>query len=106
MFADHNRFGGSLTQSLAGPVAGFAEDIFKLTIGNIQQVAKGEDTKAASEMIKFAGKYTPGSSLWYARLALERGVIDQMQLWANIEGKTIKVTGGDRVIHHQADLQI
>jgi hypothetical protein len=83
LFADHNRFGGSLTQSLAGPVAGFAEDIFKLTIGNIQQVAKGEDTKAASEMIKFAGKYTPGSSLWYARLALERGVIDQMQLWAN-----------------------
>jgi len=88
LFADHNRFGGTFAQSMAGPVVGFGSDIAKLTVGNLQELAQGKDTNAASEMIKFASRYTPGSSLWYARLALERGVIDQMQLWTNPQARS------------------
>ena len=39
-------------------------------------------------MIKFAGRYTPGSSLWYSRLAMERMVVDQAQIWANPKARS------------------
>lgn len=87
LFSDVNRFGGGLGQTIAGPVVGFADDVRRLTIGNILELASGEDTNAASEFIRFAGKYTPGSSLWYARLGLERTVLDQLQLWADPKAK-------------------
>ena len=34
-------------------------------------------------MINFAARYTPGASIWYGRLALERMVFDQLKLWAD-----------------------
>ena len=83
LFSDVNRFDGGLSQTIAGPVVGLADDIRKLTLGNIQQAAKGDNANFASEFIKFAGRYTPGSSLWYTRLALERNVIQQLQRWAD-----------------------
>ena len=83
LFSDVNRVGGGLSQTIAGPVVGLADDIRKLTIGNVQQAAGGDDTNFASEFIRFAGRYTPGSSLWYTRLALERNVIQQLQIWAD-----------------------
>lgn len=76
---DHNRFGGGLEQTIAGPVAGFMTDTTKLTIGNIQEVIKGETTNVGREAVKFTSRYFPGSSLWYARLALENQVWDQIQ---------------------------
>jgi hypothetical protein len=44
------------------------------------EAVNGEDTNIASEMISFAGRYTPGASLWYMRLGLERLVLDQMRM--------------------------
>ena len=43
-----------LTATLAGPLASTAEDLAKLTIGNIQEVARGKDTKAAAEALRGA----------------------------------------------------
>ena len=83
LFANENGYGDGFAKTVAGPVAGFASDIGNLTIGNIAELVKGEDTNVAGEMIKFAGRYTPGSSLWYSRLAMERLVVDQAQIWAN-----------------------
>lgn len=87
-FSDVNRFDRGLAETVAGPVVGFADDLRKLTVGNIVEMAKGEDTNAAREAIKFAGRYTPGSSLWYSRLALERTVLDQMQLYADPKARS------------------
>ena len=42
----------------------------------------------AHDLVRFAGKYTPGSSLWYARLALERGVLDQLNIMADRKAKS------------------
>ena len=39
----------------------------------------GEDTKAGREFANLLKRYTPGQSLWYSRLALERLVFDQIQ---------------------------
>tara|TARA_R110000744_G_C19351598_1_gene560497 strand:+ start:207 stop:2669 length:2463 start_codon:yes stop_codon:yes gene_type:complete len=88
LFSDVNRYDRGLAETIAGPVVGFADDVRKLTIGNVTQAIKGEDTNAASEFINFAARYTPGSSLWYSRLALERMVIDQSKMWVDPSTKT------------------
>lgn len=91
LFSDLNRFDRGLAETIAGPVVGFANDLRKLTIGNVIEAAQGEDTKIASEMINFAQRYTPGASLWYMRLGLERMVFDQAKLWADPDaGKKIR----------------
>ena len=80
LFADQNRFGYGPLQTLAGPVLGsFVPDVTKLTIGNLQELAYGEDTKAGRDLTQFLKRYTPGSSLWYGRLALERLLFERLQ---------------------------
>ena len=83
LFSSVNRYDRGLAETIAGPVVGFANDANNLLTGNIIQAAKGEDTKFASEFLSFAGRYTPGSSLWYSRLAFERLVLDQGKKWAD-----------------------
>ena len=79
LFADTNRFGGGLAESIAGPVVGAANDLRKLSIGNILQAAKGDNTNFGREAVQFLKRYTPGGSIWYARLALERIAFDRLQ---------------------------
>ena len=80
MFSQTNRFGGGLAETVAGPVVGLANDLNNLTTGNLMQFIKGEDTNVGREMIDFASRYTPGSSMWYLRLGLERLVTDQVRM--------------------------
>lgn len=87
IFADINRFERGLPETIAGPVFGFGKDVINLTAGNLMQAVYGEDTNIGSEMIKFAGRYAPGSSLWYMRLALERMVLDQMRHMADSKAR-------------------
>ena len=79
IFADQNRYGQGIWTTFSGPMGGLANDLGKLTIGNIQELVKGKDTQFSSELVGMLSKYTPGSSLWYGRLALERLVMDQLQ---------------------------
>lgn len=83
LFSDTTRYGGGLEATIAGPVVGLANDIKNLTVGNIQQAARGEDTNAATEAIAFAARYTPGSSIFYIRAALERMVVDRLEMLAD-----------------------
>ena len=78
-FADQNRFGGGPVESFMGPVAGAGQDLLRLTVGNLQQAAKGDDTNAGREAVRALGRYLPGGSLWYTRLAFERQVLDRLQ---------------------------
>ena len=79
LFSDQNRFGGGVASTIAGPVAGFGEDVLRLTVGNAQQMLAGEETHAGRDLTRFLGRYTPGASLWYGRLALERQLLDRLQ---------------------------
>lgn len=78
-FSDVNRFGSSLAGTLAGPAVDRLDTLRKLTIGNAIEAAQGKKTHFGREALAFAQQNMPGGSLWYARLAWERVVIDQMR---------------------------
>lgn len=85
LFADHSRFGKTFSQSLAGPAFGFADDVVKLgqnavgELGGIAGVPGAGEANFGREVARFVSNYTPGSNLWYARLAMEREVFDRLQ---------------------------
>ena len=82
-FSDVNRFGGGLAQTLAGPGVGFANDLVKVSVGNVQKATRGDEVDLAGDMLRMARRYTPGGSLWYLRLAYEREVLDAIQIMAD-----------------------
>lgn len=75
-----NRFGGGFAETAAGPMAALAGDIIGVTIGNATDLAQGNVTNASRELLKLAQSNIPGNNLWYARLALQRVVFDQLEL--------------------------
>ena len=79
LYADTSEYQTGLAKSIAGPVVSLFSDIIKLTVGNAIQLAAGEKTNAGKEMADFVQNYTPGSSIWYLRLAFERFIIDTIQ---------------------------
>lgn len=74
-----DRFGSGLAETLAGPVASLINDTGRLTAGNVFAAVQGDDPKLGADITNFLKRYTPGASLWYARLALERIIFDQIQ---------------------------
>ena len=69
-------------KTLAGPVFGTEVPApARLTVGNLQElVTKGEAKNAGRELVTFARRFTPGRSLFYSSLALERLVFDELQI--------------------------
>ena len=83
LFSDQNRYGGSLSKTIAGPVTSFLGDAINLTIVNAMELLTGEKTNAGRELAAFVQRYTPGSSLWYARVAFERIIMDTLEKLIN-----------------------
>lgn len=77
-FADVNRFGRTPAITGGGPVVGAWDDVSKLTIGNIAELAQGKETKFFKELAGMGTRYTPGSNIWYLRLAWERHAEDRL----------------------------
>ena len=71
------RYGASL-DTLLGPIWGLAQQGISLTVGNLQQALEGEETNAGRELSRFIEQNMPGRSTWYARLAFERLVFDNL----------------------------
>lgn len=101
LFTDQNRFGGGLGSTLSGPALGTANDLAKLTLGNVQQLIRGEDTNAAADVVGFASRYLPGGNLWYTRLVLEREVFDQLALEADRRGARQRFNRAERRAREQ-----
>ena len=80
VFSDKNRFGGGIEQTLAGPTGELFNKTTSLTIGNIQQAFKGEETNVLSESIQFIDRYTP--DIWQTHL-FKNAIFDQMELMAD-----------------------
>lgn len=81
---DQTKYGNSWAATAAGPVAGAAETIIgDFVIKNIQKAGKGEPSQFLGDAVYALGRHVPGSSLWYARLAFQRLVLDQAHLMAD-----------------------
>lgn len=79
LFSNLNRFGGGLASSVGGPTASHAGDFLNLTVGNLIQLAAGDETHFGRELINFAKGNIPGGNVWYTRLIWERLFLDQVQ---------------------------
>lgn len=71
--------------AFGGPTAGLVDDMVKLMGGNISQAAAGQDTNFGRELANFVRRNTPGTSLWYSRLAVDRLMWDRVQELADPE---------------------
>lgn len=97
LFQDQSRFGHGFMDTLAGPLAGFGQDTYNLTAGNAIQVMRnatrrpGQKAGAVDfggDLANYAGRYTPGMSLWYGRLAVRRLLLDQLQYATDSDAHT------------------
>lgn len=73
----------TLPQMALGPATGLAIDLARVPFASVREAFAGEDLGWQAELIRFAGTYAPGSSLWYARLATDRLLQDQLSWWAD-----------------------
>lgn len=69
---------GFYMAAVGGPTAGFVDDLARLTGGNIQATSEGKDANFGAEMARFVQRNTPGTSIWYTRLALDRMMWDRL----------------------------
>jgi len=80
-------YGGALTA--AGPLAQITADGMNAIMGDTFKFARAWDQDVEFDSVtmervaQFAKSYTPGSSIWYSRLALERAVWDTLEEMAN-----------------------
>jgi hypothetical protein len=80
LFSDVNRFGGGIVSTAFGPTGQLAEDVFKVSLGNIQQAVKGEETNVLGESARLVERYTP--DLWQTHL-LKNAMFDQIEMLAD-----------------------
>ena len=67
---------------LGGPVLEAAADVLSAPFGafrNFEKWYAGESTNFGTETAGFMQRYTPGSTLWYARLLIDRYIFDTIQ---------------------------
>ena len=67
LFGEYNRYGQSLTQTLAGPTFGTIDDIAKI----YNDVRSGDVDQLTKDTTKFAVSNTPGLNLFYTKAALD-----------------------------------
>jgi hypothetical protein len=76
------RYGtASSVAALAGSVPLFLAQIIEMTFGVASKKLEGKDPNVGGQISEFIKKNTPGGSIWYARLALERWLFDNLSEW-------------------------
>lgn len=85
LFSNINRYDTGMMATLAGPVAQFMNDTRNLAMGNSVEAISGDKTNFSRELIRYLDRYTPGGSIWYLRLAIDRLVSDQAMLMTDPE---------------------
>ena len=71
--------------AIGGPTAGLLDDLAKLTGANITATTEGKDAHFGRDLANFVRRNTPGTSLWYSRLAVDRLMWDRVQELADPE---------------------
>lgn len=77
--SETSRMGGGMPETLTGPVVGLGADVSRAFMSNATRAAQGKDTFIGRDVVNLTRRYTPGTSLWQTRLAMDRLVWDQLQ---------------------------
>lgn len=89
LFADANRYGKGIPETLAGPVFSLAKDTSELTMGNLWKFLEGQEkTHFMRDSVNYFHSYMPGRSTWWARLALDRMMFDSLREMADPHAST------------------
>jgi len=92
LFANINRYGSGPEDVAAGPLTMFAGDLTQLFVQDIGYNWIGgltglndnpPETPVAAKLTQFASQYTPGSTIWWGKLLLQRELFDRMQVLAD-----------------------
>jgi hypothetical protein len=86
--AEISRTGGGFAEALTGPVVGLGGDLWRAVSSNAVRVGQGKDPLIGRDVVNIARRYTPGTSIFYARTALDRLVWDQLQDLLDPEAQT------------------
>lgn len=84
-FSTVNRYGGGIGGFFAGRQMEWVGDTIDLTAGNIIELARGDDTHFARELVRWAKNTTPGSNIWYLKAVIEREIWDNLRMLADPE---------------------
>lgn len=74
---DRNQQGLSVT--LAGPVFGLVDQAARLAVPNYRAVLDGKPSHYGAEVARAIRYNLPGANLWYARLVVDRAIMDNIQ---------------------------
>lgn len=83
LFSTKNRAGQGFSSTIMGPSVQTIDALSGLVAGAPLLQAEGEKVDYDKQLIRLLRSETPGSSLWYARLAFERLLLDQWQAAAD-----------------------
>lgn len=89
LFAGTTMYGQGPEDIIGGPLAGLAGDTTKLAFGpglktlqdggSFSEALEAYIDETPADLVQFAKRYTPGTSIWWSRLALERQVWDRLE---------------------------
>lgn len=85
LFSDYSRFGRDPITEGMGPSVGLADDLLKLTNGNLykqmddMESGKDRPQKVGLGAFKIMKENIPLGNLWYSRLAVERLILDNLE---------------------------
>lgn len=79
LFSTNTSYGNSPLATLAGPVAGYTEDLIGLTQGTLMKAAKGEKSHVGADAVKFIKSNIPLQNLWYTKAITDRLIFNQLQ---------------------------
>jgi len=81
---DQTKYGNTWASTFAGPVVGAVESVVgDALLKNLRLAAQGRETHVLGDLLYAGGRLVPGSSLWYGKLAFQRGVLDQLAVMAD-----------------------
>ena len=74
-----NRYGGGFGETLAGPQVSTVQNVGLAAGDTVRHFLGDKKANPGRDLVTLLKQETPGSSLWYSRLAFERNVADQLQ---------------------------
>ena len=78
--ASYSRTGaGDFFSNVAGPVVGAINEVGKFGLPNLRQFVEDKPQKIGAQVASTLRRYTPGTTIWYTRLALDRLLWDNVQ---------------------------